>query len=249
MATNTKTGYPAATGYPPAPGYPPPSQGAYPGYPNAPNGYPYSAPPPTYYNNGNYPAGSYDSGSYSLVRRLVIAMTAALVMMSVFFFLVLLILHPREPVFHVDTFTVSNFTIIDSRLNADWDLSFKISNPNTKFDLNFEDIDVLVFYARNLLSTVSMHPLLLQRKNETSVHGKLLTRDDFVGKDMEEDRKSGDLVVGVRIRMTVRFENGGATSRDQKLTAICENLKLNFDGNTGNGKLAPGLSVCTLYEV
>lgn len=223
-------------------GYP---QEAYAGYTkDISNGY-YTVPDD--YNSNN----SYNSGRYSIVKPLVMAITILLVMSGMFFVLAVFIIHPQEPIFKVDTFSVSNFNINnDSLLNADWDISFKICNPNTKFDLFCHEIDALIFYKRNVLSITSLQPFLLGNNDKGFLHDKLETREDLVESDMEEDRKSGIVDFSVRMRFMAIFQMGGGRVWwwNKRLIIFCENLRLYFVGNTGNGKLGPGSSICLLNE-
>ncbi|XP_042499915.1 uncharacterized protein LOC122078120 [Macadamia integrifolia] len=240
-------------GYPPVTGYRPPSAVAYPGYPpNAHNGYPYTAPPPSaYYNNQQPAAPPYNSGdAYSLLPRIVISMITTLTMIGMLFFLIWLMIRPRYPIVNIESLMVSNFTIVDSEFNADWDLTYYIWNPNKKLDMRCNTIQILIFYGKNLLSTTSMQPLLLEKENATILHKKLETRQDKVSDGyMENDRKTGSMIVSVRLRILAKFQNGDSGTREHKLAVSCDYLRINFLGDTNNGKLAPGPAACTLYEV
>ncbi|KAJ4971645.1 hypothetical protein NE237_004744 [Protea cynaroides] len=249
MATHYDDRSKMRSNYPMTDYYPPPAPAVgYPGYPNAPRGYPYAvAPPAGYYVNG-YTATPYDSGAYSLVRRVLIGITAGVVMMGMFLFVVWFIYRPRDPVFKINSLSVSNFTIADSKLDAVWDLSFSIWNPNTKLDMQCNELDVLMFYKKNLLTTTSVSPFLLEKMNGTTMQDHFLTSQDLVDDDMEDDRKFGFMVFSVRMRLSASFQNGGEVTKDHKMAILCENLRIYFDGDTGNGKSAPGPWACLLYE-
>ncbi|XP_043716755.1 NDR1/HIN1-like protein 2 [Telopea speciosissima] len=256
--TKMRTGYPGM-GYPPPPlgmGYPPPTPPAaaagYPGYPNTHNVYPYAAAPPAAYYNNEYPvaaASPYNSGPYGFLRQIIIGMITTFVIIGMLYFLIWLMIRPRYPVVQIDSLVVSNFTITDSKLDTDWDLSFNIWNPNRKLDMNYKEIDTLIFYGRNLLSTTTSKPFFLEKKNMTTVNEKLVTRKDFVGAEMENERKSGSLLVSVRFRVSATFQKGDSVSREFKMGVLCEYLRIDFAGNTSTGKLAPGTWTCLLYEV
>ncbi|THG06804.1 hypothetical protein TEA_001953 [Camellia sinensis var. sinensis] len=104
------------------------------------------------------------------VRRLILALILLFVAITAVGWITWLILHPQEPVFHVDSLSVSNFNISDLQKNARYEVQLTVTNPNKKINLEFETFSVSVFYKRNPLSTGSvLRPFDVRKMNETAV--------------------------------------------------------------------------------
>ncbi|XP_043693228.1 uncharacterized protein LOC122643697 [Telopea speciosissima] len=224
-----KNGYPAK-GYSPM-SYPLPQTGEYP---------------------EDYPISNYKNKTHSRIRCVFFIITTAVVMIAMLCFLLVFIVHPLRPIFHIDTLSVSNFTIIHSKLNADWNLKFRIWNPNSQMEISFHKINAYIYHKSNKLSNSSIEPVLLVKRNETILADKLETRQEFADKEMEEEWKStGVLDLSVRTKMTLRlqYKNGlGGYTNDRNMVVLCENLKIFFDDNNRNGR-SVGPSDCMFSGV
>ncbi|ESR37366.1 hypothetical protein CICLE_v10029940mg, partial [Citrus x clementina] len=123
-----------------------------------------------------------NSHSSYFVRRLIIALVLLFVLASVISSIAWLIVHPLPPVFTVNSFTVSNFTLLNSRVKGDYELVISIKNPNTKASLSIDrSDDVCLMYDKSaaVIATAWMGPLYLEKMGQQSQSPRF--RSDFCG--------------------------------------------------------------------
>ncbi|KAJ9181306.1 hypothetical protein P3X46_009446 [Hevea brasiliensis] len=245
------TGYPPTMGYHPSMGYPL-GQSGYPppGYNNGYNNhYLYAqAPPAGYYNPDMYqPQPGYRASGF--VRGIVGGLVFFIIFICISTIIIWLILRPAIPIFHVDTFTVSNFNASSSSFEANWDANITVKNPNTKLKAYFDQVEVNVYYEDNLLAKSFANPFQLETKQDTVMQAKLASDNSDhsqtgvgsrVVERMTEDRNSSNrkLSFNLRVALWTTFKSGTWWARHINVRVYCENLEVGFVGNTSDGKLS-----------
>ncbi|GMP99107.1 hypothetical protein CsSME_00046722 [Camellia sinensis var. sinensis] len=236
------------------------SQPTYPtSYPNSqttsnPHAYSYThhqTPQPKY--NRNLP----------FVRRLILALILLFVAITAVGWITWLILHPQEPVFHVDSLSVSNFNISDLQKNARYEVQLTVTNPNKKINLEFETFSVSVFYKRNPLSTGSvLRPFDVRKMNETAVKIELGSKPNencqIRGKgtaidmaNMGRDWKQRKMSLNVEMVGLAEFKASDWLSSHRTVGVFCENLVVVFGSDdmsrmTGKLKSTGGNDYCSV---
>ncbi|KAF5750577.1 hypothetical protein HS088_TW03G00916 [Tripterygium wilfordii] len=242
------TVYPPTMGYPPAMGYPPGQPGyPYPGY----NQYhhhhqhPYTQPPPAAYYNPQAAYYQQQAKSSGLVRGILSAIILVVVLSCMTTIITSLVLRPQIPEFRLETFSVSNFSTKPG-FTANWEGNFTIENPNHKLRVYGDRIESFVFYNHDeILASSDMAPFKLDTGEKMMTQTKLSANNTDHGElvvgvavvdDMAEERSGGSVKFSLRLMVWSTFKSGWWT-RHIDMRVYCEDLKVVFDGVTGNGKL------------
>ncbi|XWS66587.1 hypothetical protein CRYUN_Cryun05aG0212500 [Craigia yunnanensis] len=240
-------GYPPAMGYPPQMMYP---NAPYPGYPPPPHGYnqyPYAQPPPAHYYNQGYASPRHDRCS-GFVRGIVAAMIILVVLSCLSSLITWAILRPQIPVFHVDNMSVSNFSTSSTPFTATWDTNLTVENPNHKLRLYFDKILGTMFYdEEDSLGSSWLNPIFMETKTKTTLQAIISANGSaqnavpiWVAQEMGKDRGTGSVTFALRFRVWATFKSGTWWTKNMVMRVLCEDLKVNFVGTSGNGALAPG---------
>ncbi|XVE75873.1 hypothetical protein DITRI_Ditri12bG0126600 [Diplodiscus trichospermus] len=241
-----------AYGYPPAMGYPPQMivypNAPYPGYPHPPHGYNQyisaQHPPAPYYNQGYARQQDRCSG---FVRGVVVAMIILIVFSCLSSLITWAILRPQIPVFHVDNMSVSNFNTKSTPFTATWDTNLTVENPNHKLRVYFDKIVGYMFYDdEDSLGSSWLNPIFMDTKTNTSLHAIISANGTaqnampiWVAQDMDKDRGTGSVTFALRFRVWATFKSGSWWTRSLVMRVLCEDLKVDFVGASGNGALSP----------
>ncbi|CAJ1883163.1 unnamed protein product [Sphenostylis stenocarpa] len=246
--------YSPGMGYPPGVHAPPPHQGYPPGYAPYPNDYPpqqayhypagpYFSNPPTYHNDG---------GARAFVRGFILC--SCLIFTGLFFatLVLALLLHPHLPVYTVNSLSVTNFNI-STTLTADWNTTFSIQNINDKLNGFFSDLKVDLLHKDDMIAVSYVSDFAMD-KNEVkrfdvkpSSNGFLFPSWDL--DNMAKEKESGSITFVLRITSMVAFKSSTMSTRSALVLALCDDLKVVFQNNTGNGALDNGGKPisCQLY--
>ncbi|EOY08453.1 hypothetical protein QUC31_010852 [Theobroma cacao] len=243
-----------AHGYPPAMRFPPQMVythgGPYPAYPPPPHGcnqYPYAQLPPgaPYYNQG-YASPQNDRCS-GFARGIIAAMFVLIVLTCLSSLITWVVLRPEIPVFHVDNMSVSNFNT-STPFMATWDTNLTLENPNHKLRLYLDKIVGAMFYDdEDSLGSSWLNPIFMETKTKTTMNAIISTNGSaqnavpiWLTQEMSKDRATGSLTFALRIRIWATFKTGSWWTRSLVIRVLCDDLKVNFVGASGNGALAPG---------
>ncbi|RZC84136.1 hypothetical protein C5167_046923 [Papaver somniferum] len=235
-----QTGYPAQTSN----NYPPPPPGT---------GYPYSAPPPAYYNPNPYPHQTYDPQRATFLRRVKIAGISVFLIIGAITFIIWLVVRPHLPDFHVDSASVTNFNVTNSQLSANWEIGFFVRNPNKKMTIFYDRIEGSIFYKDESLTETSLVPFFQEKKNETTISTRFTAMGTYVGertaKDILGDKNNGGgLRFNVRMLAWVRFRSGAWRTRRHLMRVFCEDVRIGFPNATSSaGTLSGSSKVCEVH--
>ncbi|XP_022748418.1 NDR1/HIN1-like protein 10 [Durio zibethinus] len=241
-------GYPPAMGYPPQmmypnaphPGYPPPPPHGY-------NHYPYTQPPPAFYYSQGYPSSQHDRCS-GFARGIIAAMILLIVLSCLSSLITWAVLRPQIPVFHVDNMSVSNFNTSSTPFTATWDTNLTLENPNHKLRLYFDRIVGAMFYnEEDSLGSAWLNPIFMDTQTKTTIHAVISANGSaqnavpiWLAQEMGKDRATGAVSFALRFRVWATFKSGSWWTRSLILRVLCDDLKVNFVGASGNGALSPG---------
>ncbi|ERN16142.1 NDR1/HIN1-like protein 10 [Amborella trichopoda] len=235
MADQSKpvTGYPAAQPY----------YGATPsGNPSSANSYP--APPP-YYANPYYqppppppPQPYYNSATYgsSLIRRAFAIAIAVIIIFGLVSLIFWLVLRPKVPEYTVQSASISQFNLSDSKLTANWNVTLNSFNGNKKMGIYYDEIRVSLYYGSELLSQTGLPPFYQETKNSTVLIARFASDGDFVGdevgKKMSAQKGNGNVEFNVRLAAWVRFNTGGWRTRRHVLIVLCDHVNIGFNSSS-----------------
>lgn len=253
-------GYPPVIGYPP--GHPPPpyppGYGPYPNY--------VSAPPPQggYYPNPTYlplqgPPGR-QSGimSSGFIRGVLMAIIILVFLSALFSVITYIVVRPKQPVFHLASFSVTNFNVSNAVLMASWEAKVTVENPNEKLRAYFNRIESYVYYEEpeNYLAfnSESEGPVSVDVKTNTTItlRASMIDNeqpDKSVLDKIEDERKSGLVSFGLGIRLMGTFKSSSWTLLE-RMQVSCEDIKVTFGPESTTGTLATSdkPKECSVYS-
>lgn len=220
---------PAMETHAPATGYPPPAP--HPSY-HPYQAYPYPAPPPPPYPAYPYQSHPQPGRSTVFLRRFLLLLIAAFVILGAISLILWLVLRPHLPRVFVTSASVSPFNQSTVSLTADWDFSFRVDNPNGKMGVFYDRIDASVLYDLSLLADTSVPPMYQGQRNSTSFSARLAAVSEYVDnwKGMAEERGKGVVKFDVRLVAWVRFRAGAWRTRRRMLRAFCGDVPVTFNG-------------------
>ncbi|XP_004494916.1 uncharacterized protein At1g08160-like [Cicer arietinum] len=212
--------------------YPPPHNPPPPSYSG---GDLYPPPPPTSYQSTYYqqPPAAYSYLSCCFLS----AITAIVTILGAIFMIAYIVLKPRIPEFRVDSATVSlNFT--GTYLNAKWDMTVIVSNPNKKLDVTYDDVLAGVYYGNNknddIITAFRIAPFYQPTRSETRLPVHLDVVDEYVkseiGNSILEARGRGIVQFAVVINALVKL-TGFFHPRDTILQFKCDPLNFGVSPN------------------
>ncbi|CAN4099025.1 unnamed protein product [Withania somnifera] len=224
------TGYPAVAPPPPA------------------TTYPYAASP--YYNNNNYPyPDPYTAQRNTFLRRVIAILIASTIITGTILFIIWLVILPRIPEFQVDSLAVSNLSLSNSLITANWDLHFTAKNPNKKINLYYDEIAAAIFYESLSIADTTVPPFSMDKENETGQKVSFVASRAYVEKwafeGMSKERgERGSVRFNVRMVAKVSFKAGGWRARRRYLRVYCGDLSVGVSSNKSSGNLLGGERRC-----
>ncbi|KAJ0089233.1 hypothetical protein Patl1_32699 [Pistacia atlantica] len=272
---NPATGYPPAIGYPPAMGYPPYNPPGFPDPSPDPNSsydqhHPYQQqhfmpPPPTVPPDTCYtpPYRRQDKGGFPK------GMSSGMILLIIFVcfggLILWIVVRPKFPIFHIDSFYVKNFNVSsNNNFSSSWEGNLTIENKRWGTKLIFDRMQNSIFLNDDdfLASSISEggqnNPLLVVGSNEKkTIRVKVSTADSKqqgekppdkkVVAEMRNKKKSG-LTFVLKIYVWWEVDSGLFLkhSRSVQMRMLCTDLKVNFEGNSGNGKMKGNPDDCNV---
>lgn len=170
-------------------------------------------------------------------------------------------LPPEVPIFHLNSLTVSNFTITETKLSGVWEADLTVENPNLASAISFERIESMVFYKENdvlAVTSVEGFDTNLSGRNElkmrfetTGYEGDQPVVEYPVLREMEEDRKSGMMRFSLRSSAWATYKTGNywfMWRRRALLNPRCSDLNVGVEGESGS-LIGGGQENCHVVEL
>ncbi|KAE8666106.1 hypothetical protein F3Y22_tig00112508pilonHSYRG00018 [Hibiscus syriacus] len=210
-----------------------------------------------YYNQGYVavpPPERHRSEVSSALAGVIVCLFFMIAVLVIIDIVYVLFLAPRYPGFYVDSMSVSNFNTETNPLVAKWDTKLTVENPNGRYKLNLDHMAALMFFDDDEeedhdhdLGSTEMKPIEVAPDNKTNIqlvistgeHGKRWV-PSLILRKMDEDKRKGSVKFELifTVKVTWKSVGGSLPGRDLTLIVYCEDLKVNFRGNTKNGTLA-----------
>lgn len=193
--------------------------------------------------------------SFLCVQRLMITLVLFFVLIIAVISIAWLILHPFRPVFTLNSLTISNFTLSNSRVNADYDLELSVKNPNKKVALIIDHFHVYVSYQGKIILSKNWMALV---KLEKSSLDSLSTQfpKDLLGYSVDKklfnllstDLRKRLLNLTLEVKIRTRFTSEIWPTKETRMKVSCNNLNVEFEAAKesvpGTGKLNGGGEQC-----
>ncbi|KAL7609306.1 hypothetical protein Lser_V15G13736 [Lactuca serriola] len=152
-----------------------------------------------------------------------------------------LFLHPPE--FDIQKVTVTNLSISSySQISGDWKVDFMFRNPNSKINLYYDQIEVVVSYKSNSIAQTLLPPFIQGTNNQTTIRATLTSLMMLCVHDQESIKRSHG-VITFDVTMTARVQTRVWWGITWALTVDCSNLQIAV-GNGGSGTLVGGSKKC-----
>lgn len=234
---------------PPVTGYPvPPSGASCNGYPPAAydTAYPYAAPPPQY--------NSYQHHRHqrrcAFIRCFLVATVTFFVVAGAIIFILWLVLRLRIPQFGVQSFKVTNFSVVDSQhVSGTWQVGLLVANPNVKADVSYDTMDTMLYYRWSFIAVARIPPFEQRRGNQTAVSTFLSANAAYVTSSavnaLDSDRAKGTVPFQISVLSRVRFKSRWWWFRSVLLRVRCDDLAVGLSSSTnGTANLVGGERAC-----
>ncbi|KAI6685354.1 hypothetical protein NL676_031267 [Syzygium grande] len=190
-----------------------------------------------------------------VVRRLIASLILLIVLASAVCSIAWLMLHPRPPVFRVNSLAVSGFNISSPRFAPRYDLELVITNPNKKIAFFIDHFSLLVSYGG-----IPLHRRVMKPTDPVEIPGHRSSRIRYeldkeklndkkkrkVLRDMEGDWSKGVVSFEVKVNVRLEFRAGTWLSRQRSVEASCKDLSVEFLPAKDTGKLHDGGRVCSV---
>ncbi|KAJ4705387.1 Protein YLS9 [Melia azedarach] len=240
----------AIIGYPPAMGYPP-------GYPNTFNQSPYHhQPPPGMY----YPTQQYRRRPETSPGGVLLTMMMLMFFAFTFAVITWLVVRPKFPVFHVESLAVSDFNVSTDNFTSTWEGNIAIENKNLGANIHLERIQSFIFYNSDdlIISSYLENPgrdISVRSYGKGTIPIKLSTSDvkqpvpppdKRVMEEMRMRRQTGVMPFALKAIAWTEVETGifSTNAKHIQIRILCEDLKVEFERDTGNGKLSDRSKNC-----
>lgn len=164
-----------------------------------------------------------------------------------------LIARPKFPIFHVETLAVTNFSVANDDFTSAWDINLVVENRNFGANVHFDRIQSFIYFNTDdlLASSHFDHPtkdVTVKANEKGTIDIKLSTADykqsvpapgKRVMEEMRNIRETGVVPFSLRAFAWSQIETGLFYTETKHIQSriICEDLKVHFEGDTGNGKL------------
>ncbi|KAJ0027678.1 hypothetical protein Pint_36152 [Pistacia integerrima] len=156
-------------------------------------------------------------------------------------------LGPKPPLVQINSLTLSNFTVSNTKLAAQWVANISVYNPNVAMELSLERIESMIFYKENdALAITSVDGFDLEVKEGKNLKMKFATSgyegdqpivEYPVLRDIEDAKKNGMVRFSIRLSIwtTYKAKYCFAWRRRFLVNPYC--LGLNVRVLAGNGSL------------
>ncbi|XP_059441787.1 uncharacterized protein LOC132174100 [Corylus avellana] len=161
----------------------------------------------------------------------------------------------RKPmVIHMNSFTVSNFNITDSVLEAEWEANLTFENRDDCFEISINPFETYLYHKEILLSCTSVESIRLNHRRQKKVLIKAKQsgcrgvkpklEEPFLSEIRKEKENDGVLL---NLEMNMEFEESkdGVDKWDLSLTPSCSYIKVSFLGAT-HGKYMGDVMNCPI---
>lgn len=196
-----------------------------------------------------------NSRANRVVRGLITSLILLFVLVSAACFIAWLALHPRAPVFRVDSLTVSGFNISSPQFAPRFNLELVISNPNRKIFFFIDHFGLLVSYRgipllKSAVDSSTSIKILGKRTSEVEFELDMKKLSDKkkrkVLRDIKGDWSRGVVSFQVKVNVRVKFRAGRWLSRQRFVDAFCKDLSVEFLPAKETGKLHDGGRICSV---
>uniref|UniRef100_A0A3Q7IZG1 Late embryogenesis abundant protein LEA-2 subgroup domain-containing protein n=1 Tax=Solanum lycopersicum TaxID=4081 RepID=A0A3Q7IZG1_SOLLC len=160
------------------------------------------------------------------------------------------VLDDREPVFRVDSLSVSNLNLTNSLISGKWDLRFIVKNPTKEMAIFYNDIAAAVFYDDASLSDTTVPPLFQVDTTQTARQVSFATAGAYMDnqafdKMNKERSQKGAIGFNVRIVAGFRVSSGVYWNRMRTFVMVyCKDLSVGVGSNNSSGTLLGGARQC-----
>ncbi|XP_007042834.2 PREDICTED: uncharacterized protein LOC18608203 [Theobroma cacao] len=162
---------------------------------------------------------------------------------------------PGGPMLNPDTFSVSNFSISDSKLAATWNADFAFRSSLHHHEYDYSSVTGTIYFkdikALNVLSVASAKPFVLGFKERKTVHMKFATIGEEIEQqkieysaldELSKDRETGTARFSLKVDVRYKSKVWGTYFPNvlPYTDHYCWNLVVRFEADTGNGRLIDG---------
>ncbi|KDO40068.1 hypothetical protein CISIN_1g036189mg [Citrus sinensis] len=175
-----------------------------------------------------------------IITLLVVA--ASISLTALICILMYFTLGPKLPSLHLDTFSVSNFTIGSTNLIAKWDFNLTFKNPDHLWQIYLDYIECIALNHDHFPIAINHSvspPFKVKPMKKSTIHVQLATGDSLIFlnhqllQKINSQRRNGRMVVfGLAVRAKTRFTGVSWLwwTEFANLMYTCLDLKVGFKG-------------------
>ncbi|XP_027351555.1 uncharacterized protein At1g08160-like [Abrus precatorius] len=169
----------------------------------------------------------------NMLRYIAMIVLALIILVGIAVLIIWLVLKPKRLEYSVENAAIHNFNLTDTNhLYANFDLTIRSYNPNSKVSLYYDSMEVSVRYEDQTLATNAVQPFFQSHKNVTRLRVGLTAQTvalyDSAPKDLRVERSGGDVDFDVKVRARIRFKVGAWKSKHRVLNIFCSPVSIKF---------------------
>ncbi|CAK7351453.1 unnamed protein product [Dovyalis caffra] len=158
-----------------------------------------------------------------------------------------------QPQFEITSFSLTNFKISPAhqRLTANWNATFEVHYPNSRFDKIYYEFYPLISYNSDMLTRAPAQVIEQDGMSTTTIDVGLSVVDSFVGEQVvygiNKDRAaSGKVGFDLGLKANSVAMMGVFRTDWGLLTLLCRNVEVGLSATSESGNLVGGAKPCEL---
>ncbi|KAK9277197.1 hypothetical protein L1049_006736 [Liquidambar formosana] len=188
------------------------------------------------------PLSDYEDGmrtGIKIVLAVIFGIGIVIVAFVMIYFASKVLTTPILPKIRVVSLSVSNFTLSESGIKANWNIIFELFYPENRFEAKLDRINIFLTYKGAILLRAEGKAFRVQRSESYSL-GVDLSKDgawrecysveNALVNEIEKDRKSGAVSFSMIMETRTNYEDG--VHKESYARGTFEGLKVRFDTAT-----------------
>lgn len=156
-----------------------------------------------------------------------------MVLVGIAVIIIWLVVKPKHLEYSVEDAAIHNFNLTDANhLYANFDLTIRAYNQNSRVSLYYDTMEVSVRYEDQTLATNAVQPFFQSHRNVTRLQVRLTAQTvalyGSVPKDLRLEKSSRDIELDVLVRARIRFKVGTWKSKHRTMSVFCSPVLVNF---------------------
>jgi len=197
-----------------------------------------------------------DEDRRNLLRRIIAAVGAFILLILITIFLIWIILRPTKPRFMIQDATIYTFNISSpnsspfptpNTLTLTMQVTLSTHNPNKRIGIYYQKLHVYASYKSQQISLSTSIPDTYQGHKDFTIwspfiYGVGVPVSPFTLSNLQQDQNNGMVLVNIKVNGRVKWKVGSWISGRYHIFANCPAyVRFSGDRNNGVGVVAPAV--------